>query len=97
MSDPLDVTAIVTHPATTGILGASGVGALMRWLQGKEAASVSTKLALMEQKLDQLVASSTLRAKDGERIALLEQAVRNINDRIDALVTPPPSIERRRR
>ena len=96
MSDPLDVTVLASH-GIPAVASAGGVAAFMRWLAGKEAQEVSTKLALMAQKLDQLVESATKHEKNGERIALLEQSVRNLNDRVDALVTPPPLIPERRR
>ena len=66
VSDDL-VQSALTHGATT-LAGAGGVGALMRWLAGKESEQVATRLALMEQKLDQLVAASEKTASLAERV-----------------------------
>ncbi len=82
MSDPVDILSLASHGGTA-LVGAGGVGAFMRWVSGKEAEAVSTRLALMEQKLDQLVTSAGKHETTGERVALVEQ-------RLDALVATPP-------
>ena len=82
MSDPLDIANIATHGGTA-ILGAGGVGAFMRWLSGKEAQEVSTQLALMAQKIDQLVMAAAKTEGLGERVALLEAAVKAAHERLD--------------
>lgn len=83
MNDPLDIATLATHGGTA-VLGAGGVGALMRWLSGRESQEVATRLALMEQKLDQLVAAADKHDGMGERLALLEQSVRVLHERVDA-------------
>jgi hypothetical protein len=55
----------------------------MRWLQGKEAETVTTKLALMEQKLDTLVTNAARTDSMREDVALLKQTVKALHDRVD--------------
>ncbi len=88
MSD--DVLAEVAKIGGPAVLGAGGVGAFLRWIAGKEAQEVSTRLALMEQKLDQLVTSSLKHESNGERVAVLEQGFETLRDRMDAFVATPP-------
>lgn len=89
MSDPIDIAGLASHGGTA-ILGAGGVGALMRWLSGKEAQAVSTQLALMEQKIDQLVAGSEKADSMREDVALLKQTVKALHERVDRVEANPP-------
>lgn len=69
----------------TGVGGAGTVGLLMKWLWGKEQGAVATKLAVIEQQLSQISASLAKTESHGERLALLEGAVKTAHERIDAL------------
>ena len=84
MSDPTDFVALATH-AGTGVAGAGVVGAFLKWVAGKEAQEVSTRLALMEQKLEQILASQTRHESFGERLALAEAKAIRAHERIDEL------------
>lgn len=84
MSDPLDPVALATH-GVTALVGGGSVGAFMRWVSGREAEAVSTRLALMEQKLDQLVAGATKADSMREDLALLKQTVQALHERVDRL------------
>jgi len=84
VSEPTDIAALATHLGGAG--GAAGVATLlMRWFAGKEATEVATRLALMEQKLDQLVASLLKHEGLGERVALIEASVTAVHERLDGL------------
>lgn len=85
MSDPADLVATVGGP----VGAAATVAAVMRWLAGKDAAEVSTRLALMEQKLDQLVAGSEKADSMREDVALLKQTVKALHDRVDRVEAKP--------
>lgn len=99
MSD--DLLVEIGKHSVTG-LGAGGlIAGLMRWLEGKKAEErreleqrraqeMGTRLALIEQKLDALVLSSSRHESIGERVALLEQSVRSLDARLLALVSVPP-------
>ncbi len=76
--------ALATHGGV-GLAGAGGVGAFMRWMQGREALNVATQLALMSQKIDQLMAQSEKHETMAERLALVEQKAAAAHSRIDDL------------
>jgi len=79
MSDPLDV---VTTAGTA--IGSSGIVAgFMRWIAGREAAEVATRLAVIEEQLKQLTSTLAKHGEMGERVALLEQAVKAVHERLD--------------
>ncbi len=86
-----DIVTAVTHVGT-GLGGAGAVGMLMKWLQGKEAARMETTLAVLMEKVDQLVKSHEKNEGLAERIALAEQSIKAAHERLDG-VQPP----RRRR
>lgn len=67
------------------MLGAGGVGAFMRWVSGKEAQETNTRLALLEQKIDQLVGSSAKADELRETVALLKQTVTALHERLDRI------------
>ncbi len=93
MADLLAIDELV-KVGGPAIVGSTGVAAFMRWVQGKDAQNVATQLALMRQQLDQLVASAAKHETAGERIALLEQDVKALHERVDALVSVPPKRRR---
>lgn len=82
MSDPTDIAAIATHGGA-GLAGAGVVGAFLKWLQGRESVEMATRLALIEQKLDQLVDVGRRGESFGERLALVEQSLKRAHERID--------------
>lgn len=82
MSEPTDLATIATHLGGAG--GAAAIAtALMRWLAGKEATEVATRLALLEAKLDEALKALSKHEAIGERVALLEQSVKAIHERLD--------------
>ncbi len=84
MADPLDITSLATH-SVAAVGGAGGIGALMRWLAGREAQEMTTRLALIEQKLDQLVDVGRKHEAYGERLALVEAKALRAHERADEL------------
>ena len=78
----MDPTDLATHGGT-GVAAAGIVAGFMRWLAGKEAGEVATKLALLEQKLDALGKVMEKHADLGERVALLEASVKAAHERLD--------------
>ena len=87
MSDPVDMLGLATHGATG--IGSGGVAVfLMRALLGRETTEVSTRLAVIEQQLAQLVASAAKHDGLGERVALLEASLRAYHERMDGLEKP---------
>lgn len=84
MSDPTDMAAVGTH-VVTGLGGAGAVGALLRWFQGREASRMETTLAVLVSKVDQIADNQKKHDNFGERLALVEQAVKAAHDRVDSL------------
>lgn len=85
MSDPTtatDLTNLVTTGAT-GLGSAGAVGLMVRWLFGRQQAEVSTRLAVIEQQLTQLVAAAQKHDGLGERVALLEASMKAAHERLD--------------
>lgn len=79
-----DIGSVLT--STGSALGGAGlIGAFMRWAKSKEAEAVTTDLALIKQQLAQLVESSRKHEGMAERVALLEQSVRALHDRLDGV------------
>lgn len=88
MSDDV-VMEVGKHALSSG--GSVGLFALFtRWIEGKRAEEMNTRLALMGQKLDQLVASSAKYEDTGKLAAQLEQRLDALKERLDALVATPP-------
>lgn len=79
MSEPLDM---MTTAGTA--LGSSGlVAGFMRWIAGREAQEVATRLAVMEEQLKTLVQALNKHGDLGERMALVEQSLKAVHDRMD--------------
>lgn len=65
-------------------IGSSGlVAAFMRWVAGREAGQVATRLAVIEEQLKTLTAALDRHGELGERVALLEQSVKAVHERLD--------------
>lgn len=69
----------------SGVGGAGLLGIFLKWAWGREQSEVSTRLAVIEQQLSQIVSSLAKTEAHGERLALLEGAVKTAHERIDAL------------
>lgn len=82
MSDPTDLANIATHGGVA-VAASGGVGAFMKWLQGREAESVRTELALLRQELTGLAKTLEKHADLGERVALLERDIKAMHERLD--------------
>lgn len=95
MSDPTDLVTLATHGGV-GLASAGGVGAFLKWVAGKEAQEVSTRLALMEQKLEQILMSQQRHESFGERLALAEAKALRAHERIDELRDQIDGRKRRR-
>lgn len=76
------------------IISSGGAAALVRWLAGRERdrekaeernerEAVRTQLALVQQKLDHVASALEKHAALGERVALLEAAVKALHERVD--------------
>lgn len=82
MSDDVDLVKMGTH-AFTGVGGGGLVAFLMRMFASKEAQEVSTRLALIEQRLADMTSALVKHGDMGERVALLEQSVKALHERLD--------------
>lgn len=72
----------------SGVGGAGLVGFAMRFLWGKEQTETATRLALIEEKLTRLLEAQTKHDGYGERLALVEQSLKAVHERLDG-VQPP--------
>lgn len=84
MAEPSSALDIITHPGTVAGGTGAAVMAFMRWLQGKEAQSVATQLALINQRLEQVTLALQKHEGLGERLALAEQTIKALHSRMDA-------------
>lgn len=82
MSDPTDLQAIGTHTGV-GALAAAITTAVARVFAGRESQEVATRLALIEQKLDDIRKDSEKHDGMSERLALLERDVHAMHERLD--------------
>lgn len=82
MSDPTDLASIATHGGVA-VAASGGMGAFMRWIQGREAESVRTELALLRQELNALTKIMEKHSDLGERVALIERDVIALHERMD--------------
>ncbi len=94
---------LITHGAT-GLGGAAGVGAALKWWQGREAQNSAIQIALMSAKIDQLLVLAEKHERLGERLALVEQSqvaehkrIDVIEERLDAMQGEWNGVERRLR
>lgn len=82
MSDELDLIATGTN-LVTGAGGATLVGALMRWLHGRDQAKAETTLAVLVEKVNQIAELQKKHDTYGERLALVEQSAKRAHERLD--------------
>lgn len=86
MSD--EILEIGKHVGS-GVGGAGLVGFAMRYLWGREQTETATRLALIEEKLTRLLETQEKHNGFGERLALVEQAVKAAHERLDRTQLPP--------
>ncbi len=84
-ADPEGLMSIVTHPAATGVGAGGAVAVLLRWLASKETQEVSTRLALIDERLMNIGKKLDKYEDLAERVGNLKSAVKALHERVDRI------------